>query len=79
MKKYRIYGLLPMTKHQMIEYLKSGNELTKVKGGYLLTGGIPYINKEGKLKYKNDFYRNYDQYFKKMLNEGIITEAYAVF
>lgn len=79
MKKYKVYGLMPMTKHQIIEYMKSGNELTKTKGGYLLTGGTPFYDKKGELKYKKEFYRNYEHYFKKLLNEGIITEAYAVF
>ena len=79
MKKYKIYGLLPMTRDQLIAYLKNSRELTKVKGGYTLTGGVPYINKNGEMKYRYPIYKNYDHYFKKMIEEGVITEAYPNF
>lgn len=81
-KKYRAFGLLPMTKEQTIAYMQSCNFLTKLShgNGYVLTGGIrPTIDeKTKKLKYyRGEVYNGYEHAFNRMCKTGEIEEAYA--
>lgn len=77
-KKYVAFGLLPMTKWQLIEYMKSGRFLTKRvdKQGYELTGGAPYIGGDGKEHFRKLIFNSYDHLFSIMLRQGEIREAY---
>ena len=44
---YKYEGFLPLTRKQIIDYMKDGNQLTKRNGKFYLTGGIP-VSKEVK-------------------------------
>ena len=77
-KKYVAFGLLPMTKIQLIDYMKSGNFLTKRadKQGYELTGGVPYVGTDGKEHFRAVVYNSYEHLFSIMLRQVEIREAY---
>lgn len=80
MKLYSVYGLLPMTKEQVIGYFQRSNELTlnPKTGRYELTGGVPFISKkDGKTYYRAVSYSGYEEYFNKMVEEGVIRQSYA--
>ena len=78
---YKYEGFLPLTRKQIIDYMKDGNQLTKRNGKFYLTGGIPVI-KEVKgiqkvFKIIQKSYSGYDEYFDSLLREGIITKVFA--
>lgn len=77
---YRFEGLLPMTKEQIISYMKNGNHLTKRRGKFFLTGGIPvYSEKKGVQTVKRVLqreYSGYEEYFDSLAKEGLITKAF---
>lgn len=77
---YKFEGLLPMTRKQIIAYMKDGNHLTKKNGKYFLTGGIPfYITKKGiqkVIKLTQECYSGYEEYFDVLLKNGTIEKAF---
>lgn len=77
---YRYDGLMPLTRKQIIDYMKDGNHLTKRDSKYFLTGGIP-VYKEVKgvkkvTKVLQRGYSGYDEYFEELVKDGIITKAF---
>lgn len=77
---YSYDGLKPLTRKQIIDYMKDGNHLTKREGKYFLTGGIP-VYKEVKgvkklVKVLQRGYSGYDEYFNSLVKDGLITKAF---
>ena len=77
---YRFEGLKPLTRKQIIDYMKDGSHLTKRRGGYFLTGGVPLykdvkgVRKVTKVLQKG--YSGYDEYFDALLKDGAIVKAF---
>lgn len=64
--RYKFENFLPLAKEQIIEYMKNSNYLTQAGDKFYLTGDSK----------KNQVFTGYEDCFRKLLNEGLITVCY---